>query len=117
MLSTLPKLRKHTPWSRSRSMTPHSPVGTRNTHIWRCGRSWPIRPLRRCFRRHRIRATHPATHALRARRVALGAVFPDWAGYFTDRAREAGLSTFYAGIHYPNDVDQGLALGQAVGKI
>lgn len=63
--------------------------------------------------------SYPSGHACAsgAAGAALGAVFPDWAGYFTDRAREAGLSTFYAGIHYPNDVDQGLALGQAVGKI
>jgi len=48
---------------------------------------------------------------------ALSAVFPDQAAYLGGRAREAGLSTFYAGVHYPNDVDQGIALGQAVAKI
>jgi membrane-associated phospholipid phosphatase len=63
--------------------------------------------------------SYPSGHACAsgAAAVALTSVFPDQADYFTTRAREAGLSTFYAGIHYPNDVDQGLALGQAVGKV
>jgi len=47
---------------------------------------------------------------------ALAAVFPDAAAQFSSRAEEAGLSTFYAGIHYENDVDQGLTLGAAVAK-
>ena len=47
---------------------------------------------------------------------ALAAVFPDAAAQLSSRAQEAGLSTFYAGIHYQNDVDQGLALGAAVAK-
>jgi membrane-associated phospholipid phosphatase len=47
---------------------------------------------------------------------ALAGVFPDAAAQLSARAREAGLSTFYAGIHYQNDVDQGLALGEAVAK-
>lgn len=63
--------------------------------------------------------SYPSGHACAsgAAGAVLGAAFPAWASYLTDRAREAGLSTFYAGIHYPNDVDQGLALGQAVAKI
>jgi membrane-associated phospholipid phosphatase len=62
---------------------------------------------------------YPSGHACAsgAAAVALGAVFPDYLSYFNGRAQEAGLSTFYAEIHYPNDVDQGLALGQAVGNI
>ena len=61
----------------------------------------------------------PSGHACAsgAAGVALSAVFPDAATYFGARAREAGLSTFYSGVHYPNDVDQGLALGQAVAKV
>jgi membrane-associated phospholipid phosphatase len=61
----------------------------------------------------------PSGHACAsgAAGAALGAVFPDWASYFTERAREAGLSTFYAGVHFPSDVDQGLALGQAVAQV
>jgi membrane-associated phospholipid phosphatase len=63
--------------------------------------------------------SYPSGHACAsaAASTALGAVFPEWAGYFTTRAREAGLSTFYSGVHYPNDVDQGLALGKAVAEI
>jgi membrane-associated phospholipid phosphatase len=45
---------------------------------------------------------------------ALTAVFPEAAAQLSARAKEAGLSTFYAGIHFQNDVDQGLALGEAV---
>jgi membrane-associated phospholipid phosphatase len=63
--------------------------------------------------------SYPSGHACAsaAAGAALSAVFPDQAAYFTGRARDAGLSTFYAGIHYSNDVDQGLALGQAVAKV
>ena len=60
----------------------------------------------------------PSGHACAsgAAAAALAAVFPDAAAQFSSRAKEAGLSTFYAGIHYQNDVDQGLALGEAVAK-
>jgi membrane-associated phospholipid phosphatase len=63
--------------------------------------------------------SYPSGHACAsgAAGAALGAIFPDSARYFTDRAREAGLSTFYGGVHYPNDVDQGLALGQTVANV
>ena len=63
--------------------------------------------------------SYPSGHACASGAAAgvLAGAFPDWAGYFTGRAQEAGLSTFYAKIHYQNDVDQGLALGQAVAKI
>jgi len=46
----------------------------------------------------------------------LASVFPDAATDLRARASEGGLSTFYAGIHYRNDVDAGLALGQAVAR-
>jgi membrane-associated phospholipid phosphatase len=60
----------------------------------------------------------PSGHACASGAAAavLSAVFPGSAAYFADRAREAGLSTFYAGIHYPNDVDGGLTLGTNVGQ-
>jgi len=63
--------------------------------------------------------SYPSGHACAsgAAGAALGAVFPDSASYFKDRAHEAGLSTFYSGVHYPNDVDQGQALGEAVANI
>jgi hypothetical protein len=47
---------------------------------------------------------------------ALAAMFPDAASQLSARAEEAGLSTFYAGIHYRNDVAAGLTLGQAVAR-
>jgi membrane-associated phospholipid phosphatase len=60
----------------------------------------------------------PSGHACAsgAAAAALAALFPDAAAQLSSRAKEAGLSTFYAGIHYENDVDQGLALGEAVAK-
>lgn len=63
--------------------------------------------------------SYPSGHACASAAAAgvLAGAFPEWASYFNDRAREGGLSTFYAGIHYPNDVDQGLSLGTAVAKI
>jgi membrane-associated phospholipid phosphatase len=61
----------------------------------------------------------PSGHACAAGAAAgvLSAVFPNAAADLTARAREAGLSTFYGGVHYPNDVERGLALGQAVAKV
>jgi membrane-associated phospholipid phosphatase len=58
--------------------------------------------------------SYPSGHACAsgAAATALAAVFPGAATTLAARAREAGLSTFYAGIHYQLDVDQGLALGQ-----
>jgi membrane-associated phospholipid phosphatase len=41
-------------------------------------------------------------------------VFPESTAYFLDRAGEGGISTFYAGIHYLNDVDAGISLGISV---
>jgi membrane-associated phospholipid phosphatase len=58
----------------------------------------------------------PSGHACASGAAAevLSAVFPDSAAYFLARAREAGLSTFYSGIHYVNDVDGGISLGITV---
>jgi membrane-associated phospholipid phosphatase len=60
----------------------------------------------------------PSGHACASGAAAgvLSAVFPDSASYFADRAREGGMSTFYSAIHYMNDVDAGLKLGDAVAK-
>jgi membrane-associated phospholipid phosphatase len=62
--------------------------------------------------------SYPSGHACAsgAAATALGAVFPGAAATLTARAKEGGLSTFYAGIHYQIDVDQGLALGQEAAK-
>ena len=43
-----------------------------------------------------------------------GYLFPADAGALSDQAVDAGLSTFYAGIHTMFDVTQGIKLGQAV---
>jgi membrane-associated phospholipid phosphatase len=61
---------------------------------------------------------YPSGHACASGAAAavLSAVFPESASYFSDRAHEAGLSTFYSGIHYPNDVDAGISLGIAVAR-
>ena len=63
--------------------------------------------------------SYPSGHACASAAAAgaLSAVFPDSASAFVDRGREAGLSTFYAGIHFLIDVDQGLVLGNAVAQI
>src|SRR5207244_2722319 len=60
----------------------------------------------------------PSGHACASAAAAgaLQALFPNAAAMLSARAKEAGLSTLYAGIHYQVDVDQGLALGQAVAQ-
>jgi len=63
--------------------------------------------------------SYPSGHACAsgAAAGALKAVFPEAATMLAARAKEGGLSTFYSGIHYQNDVDQGLALGEAVAEL
>jgi membrane-associated phospholipid phosphatase len=60
--------------------------------------------------------SYPSGHACASGAAAgvLASVFPDSTAYFLDRAREGGISTFYAGIHYLNDVDAGISLGISV---
>jgi membrane-associated phospholipid phosphatase len=60
--------------------------------------------------------SYPSGHACASGAAAgvLSSVFPASTAYFLDRAREGGLSTFYAGIHYLNDVDTGISLGISV---
>jgi membrane-associated phospholipid phosphatase len=61
---------------------------------------------------------YPSGHACASGGVAavLGYLFPAEAQSFSDRALQAGTSTFDAGIHNQLDVSTGLALGQAVGQ-
>ena len=61
----------------------------------------------------------PSGHACAsaASAAALGYLFPADAQADTDQASDAGMSTFYAGIHTPLDVQQGLQLGLAVAKL
>ncbi|MBC7790319.1 MAG: vanadium-dependent haloperoxidase [Anaerolineae bacterium] len=47
----------------------------------------------------------------------LSAFFPSDAVALRDLANEIGLSRLYAGIHYRFDIDAGLAIGQAAGKL
>ena len=37
--------------------------------------------------------------------------------FFQNKAAEAGMSTFYDGIHFQLDVQAGLSLGQKVGQM
>jgi len=48
--------------------------------------------------------------------AAMGYLFPDEQQSFVNMASDAGLSTFYAGVHFPLDVDAGLNLGQAAAR-
>jgi hypothetical protein len=63
--------------------------------------------------------SYPSGHACASAAAAgaLEAVFPQETARLSARAKEAGLSTFYAGIHYEADVDQGLSLGRAAARI
>jgi hypothetical protein len=47
--------------------------------------------------------------------AVLGEVFPDEALHFRAQAEEAALSRLWAGIHFPHDNDQGLAVGTRLG--
>ena len=46
----------------------------------------------------------------------MGSLFPADADTMAAQATDAGFSTFNAGIHTRQDVEIGLALGQAVGQ-
>jgi len=49
--------------------------------------------------------------------VVLGEVFPALAGYFAGQADEAAMSRLWGGIHFPQDDDQGLVVGRAIGAL
>lgn len=61
--------------------------------------------------------SYPSGHACASGGPAtiLGYLFPAEASNLSDQATDAGFSTFYAGIHYQNDVNAGLSLSRAVG--
>jgi len=61
---------------------------------------------------------YPSGHACASGAVAqvLDAFLPAEAQAFDAQASAAGLSTFYAGIHFMNDVDAGLKLGRAAAQ-
>lgn len=62
--------------------------------------------------------SYPSGHSTisGAAATVLSKAFPDDAEYFTAAAREAADSRLWAGIHFPNDNEQGLAMGKEIGK-
>ena len=62
--------------------------------------------------------SYPSEHAAAAgaASVVLSHLFPEQAEAFAARADEAAMSRVLAGVHYPSDVEAGLALGRAVGE-
>jgi len=48
--------------------------------------------------------------------VVMGELFPIESDFFAAQAREAAMSRLWGGIHYPHDNDQGLLVGQRVGR-
>jgi hypothetical protein len=62
--------------------------------------------------------SYPSEHAAAAGAAAtvLAYLFPDRADLFAAQAEEAAHSRLIAGVHYPSDVEAGLALGRAVGE-
>lgn len=62
--------------------------------------------------------SYPSEHAVAAGAAStvLSYLFPDQAGDFAAKAEQAAHSRLVAGVHYPSDVEAGLALGQAVAQ-
>jgi hypothetical protein len=60
--------------------------------------------------------SYPSNHACvtGASMAALASFFPRDADYLNGLADQAGISRIYAGIHYPFDMDVGLALGRTI---
>jgi membrane-associated phospholipid phosphatase len=48
--------------------------------------------------------------------VILGQLFPEEADYFLSQAQEAAASRLWAGIHFPQDNNNGFAVGQQIGR-
>ncbi|MGI8745276.1 MAG: vanadium-dependent haloperoxidase [Bryobacteraceae bacterium] len=68
--------------------------------------------------------SYPSGHACASGGISpvLDYLFPAQKQFFTeqsfsDKATEAGFSTFYSGIHFRNDVESGLAQGQSVAQV
>ena len=63
--------------------------------------------------------SYPAEHAVAAGAASevLAYVFPDRAAFFREQAEEAARSRITAGVNYPSDIEQGLALGKQVAAL
>jgi membrane-associated phospholipid phosphatase len=48
--------------------------------------------------------------------VILGQLFPEETSHFVSQAQEAAASRLWAGIHFPQDNDNGFAVGQQIGR-
>jgi membrane-associated phospholipid phosphatase len=48
--------------------------------------------------------------------IILGELFPDEASYFLSQAQEASISRLWAGVHFPQDNNNGFAVGQQIGE-
>jgi acid phosphatase (class A) len=61
--------------------------------------------------------SYPSGHSMASYTLAvvLGAVFPDKAQAFLDRAGKIAQSRVDAGVHYPTDIAEGEVLGKATG--
>ena len=63
--------------------------------------------------------SYPAAHGCNdsAAEVVLTSLFPRDAATFQAMAREGSDSRLWAGIHYRSDIDAGIKIGEAVGRM
>ena len=63
--------------------------------------------------------SYPAEHAVAAGAAseALAYIYPGRASYFREKAEEAARSRLTAGVNFPSDVEEGMALGKRVAAL
>jgi membrane-associated phospholipid phosphatase len=63
--------------------------------------------------------SYPSAYAVAAGAASevLAYLYPDQAAFFRDKAAEAGQSRLAAGVNYPSDVAEGIALGRRVAAL
>jgi membrane-associated phospholipid phosphatase len=63
--------------------------------------------------------SYPSAHAVAAGAASevLAYIYPDRAAFFREKAAEAGQSRLVAGVNYPSDVAEGMALGKRVAAL
>jgi len=63
--------------------------------------------------------SYPSGHGcvMGAIAATLGSLFPEQTAYLNGMAEEASESRIWAGIHYRQDIEVGLALGRAVANL